>query len=86
MHEPLRKKAEEIIAKNGRKTFFGNGVKFNSEYAVIKSLIEFAKFYDKYERESDEEKKNDGSDFSRPKCIVCGENAFTRCLCLKANL
>ncbi len=85
MKEPLRKKAIEIIAQNGSKTFFGK-VKFRSEDTVIKSLIEFAKFYDKYERESDEEKKNDGSDFSRPKCIICGEDSFTRCLCLKTNL
>lgn len=82
MNEPLRKKAEDIISKNGKKSFFG-GIKFHSEDAVIRSFVEFAKFYDKYERESDEDKKKDGNDTTRPKCIVCGEDYFTRCLCLK---
>jgi hypothetical protein len=85
MNEPLLKKAKQIISKNGSKSFFG-GVKFHSQDAVIRSMIEFAKFYDKFERETDEEKKQDGSDFSKPKCIICGEDYFTRCLCLKINI
>jgi hypothetical protein len=84
MNEPLLKKATDIISKHGKKTMFG-GVKFNSEHTALMALIEFAKYYDKFEHESKEDKIKDGDDPTRPKCAVCREH-FTRCLCLNPSL
>lgn len=79
MNEPLLKKAKEIINKHGKKGIFG-GVKFHSEDTVLNALIDFAKFYDKYGHETEEEKLKDGNVRTAPKCAVCRE-PYNRCLC-----
>jgi len=79
MNEPLLKKAHEIINKHGRKTMFGN-IKFHSEDSALRALVDFAKFYDKYGHETEEEKEKDGNKKSELRCAVCRET-HNRCLC-----
>jgi predicted nucleotidyltransferase len=80
MNEPLFNKATEILNKYGRTPILGSGVRFHSEDMAIKALIEFAKFYDKYGHETEEEKQKDGNNPTMPKCAVCRERT-SRCLC-----
>ena len=79
MNEPLRKKAEEIISNKSKKTIFG-AVEFNSDEDAIQALIEFAKFYDKYEHEPPEEQVKDGNIPSVPVCAICSK-VFNECYC-----
>jgi len=80
MNEPLLKKANEIIEKHGRITIF-NSVKFNSYDTALRALVDFAKFYDKYGHETEEEKQNDGNNSNMPNCCICKESI--RCLCFE---
>lgn len=80
MNEPLIKKAREIIEKRGGKSFWGN-ITFSSEEELLDSFIEFGKFYNKYEHETEEEKVIEGNDPKNPKCGVCLKDYFTECRC-----
>lgn len=78
MNEPILKKAEEIIEKHGTRTIFGK-IKF-SDNDALRALVDFAKFYDKYGHETEEEKIKDGNKPSMPSCAFCRES-YNRCLC-----
>ena len=79
MNEPLLNKAHEIINKHSTRTVFGK-VKFHSEDSALRALVDFAKFYDKYGHETEEEKEKDGNNKSVLRCAMCRETR-QRCLC-----
>lgn len=82
MNEPIRKKALEIIHKRAKKGLFG-GITFSSESDAIKSLVDFAKYYDKIVHETKKQRIAEGDNYNEPMCAVCKKEYYKSCLCDK---